>query len=157
MAAAISMRALPRCIWALAMLGACSAPPAPRGDPQVEVSAQLTRSATAWNRGDLAEFMNDYARDSLTSFVTGGHVQYGWQPIYDIYQKHYFAPGTSRDSLAFGEVRVRPLTTDLVLCTARFALHRAGRVVASGPFTLILAKRGDRWLIIHDHSSSDPK
>jgi len=117
----------------------------------------LTRSAAAWNRGDLAGFMNDYARDSLTSYVTGGHVQYGWQPLYERYQTAYFAPGKSRDSLAFDDVRVRPLTTGLAFCTARFALHRGGQVIASGPFTLILAKRDDRWLIIHDHTSSDPK
>jgi ketosteroid isomerase-like protein len=30
-------------------------------------------------------------------------------------------------------------------------------LVASGPFTLILQKRGDRWLILHDHTSPDPK
>jgi beta-aspartyl-peptidase (threonine type) len=117
----------------------------------------LTQSAAAWNKGDLAAFMNDYARDSLTSFVTGGHVQYGWQPIYDRYQAAYFAPGKSRDSLTFDDVRVRPLTTDLAFCTARFALHRGERLIASGPFTLILAKRDNRWLIIHDHTSADPK
>ena len=50
-----------------------------------------------------------------------------------------------------------PLTLDLALCTARFALHSGGAVVASGPFTLILQKRGDRWQILHDHTSSDPK
>ncbi|PYP10604.1 MAG: DUF4440 domain-containing protein, partial [Gemmatimonadetes bacterium] len=41
----------------------------------------LERSAGDWNRGDLAGFMSDYARDSLTSYVSGGHVQYGWQPL----------------------------------------------------------------------------
>jgi uncharacterized protein (TIGR02246 family) len=141
----------------LAMLLRCAAPPAPHGDPRLEINAMLARSAAAWNRGDLAGFMSDYARDSLTSYVTGGHVQYGWQPLYDRYQAAYFAPGKSRDSLTFDDVRVRPLTTDLALCTARFALHRGQRVIASGPFTLILAKQDDRWFIIHDHTSSDPK
>ena len=117
----------------------------------------LARSAADWNAGDLGGFMSDYARDSLTSYVTGGHVQYGWQPLYDHYQATYFAPGKTRDSLTFEEVRVRPLTLDLALCTARFALHSGGAVVASGPFTLILQKRGDRWQILHDHTSSDPK
>jgi len=135
----------------LVVLGACAAPRGPHGDPQVEINAMLARSAAAWNRGDLAGFMNDYARDSLTSYVTGGHV------LFDRYQKAYFATGKSRDSLAFSEVRVRPLTTNLVLCTARFALQRGQQVTASGPFTLILAKRDDRWLIIHDHTSPDPK
>ncbi len=139
------------------VLAACAAPKIPLGDPQSEITAALTRSAGDWNRGDLAGFMSDYANDSLTSYVSGGHVQYGWQPLYDHYQAAYFAPGKSRDSLSFDEVRVRPLTTDLAFATARFALRRGDSVVASGPFTLILQKRGTRWLILHDHTSADPK
>ena len=117
----------------------------------------LERSAGDWNRGDLAGFMSDYTRDSLTSYVSGGHVQYGWQPLYDHYRTTYFAPGKHRDSLAFADVRVRPLTLDLALCTARFQLLRGDSVTASGPFTLILQKREHRWQILHDHTSSDPK
>src|SRR2546430_11259612 len=52
-------------------------------DPQAEIAQMLAHSAANWNAGDLAAFMSDYARDSLTSYVTGGHVQYGWQPLYD--------------------------------------------------------------------------
>lgn len=100
--------------------------------------------------------MSDYAKDSVTSYVSGGHVQYGWQALYDRYQKNYFAPGKMRDSLSFEEVRVRPLTMDLAFATARFRLHRGDSIVASGPFTLILQKRGTRWLILHDHTGSDP-
>ena len=99
----------------------------------------LQRSAADWNRGDLAGFMGDYAKDSLTSYVSGGHLQYGWQKLYDRYQTTYFAPGKLRDSLTFDEVR------------------RGDSVTASGPFTLLLQKRGNRWLILHDHTSSDPK
>jgi ketosteroid isomerase-like protein len=139
------------------VLAACAAPKIPLGDPQAEITAALTRSAGDWNRGDLAGFMSDYANDSLTSYVSGGHVQYGWQPLYDHYQTDYFAPGKSRDSLSFDEVRVRALTPDLAFATARFALRRADSVVASGPFTLILQKRGTHWLILHDHTSADPK
>lgn len=142
---------------AAGLLLACTAPKVVPGDPQAEITATLERSAADWNRGDLAGFMSDYAKDPLTSYVSGGHVQYGWQPLYDHYQTTYFAPGKARDSLAFGEVHVRPLTLDLALCTARFELRRSGAVTASGPFTLILQKRGDRWIILHDHTSGDPK
>ncbi len=117
----------------------------------------LQRSAAHWNRGDLDGFMSDYARDSLTSYVAGAHVQYGWQPLYDRYQKNYFAPGKSRDSLSFDELRVRALTPDLAYATARFKLSRRDSVVASGPFTLVLQRLGDRWRILHDHTTSDPK
>lgn len=141
---------------AVAVLAACSAPKVPFGNPQREIEALLARSAGDWNRGDLAGFMSDYARDSLTSYVSNGHVQYGWQRLYDRYEAAYFAPGKVRDSLTFEEVRVQPLTLGLALCTARFALHRGDSVTASGPFTLVLQKRGDRWLIVHDHTSSDP-
>ena len=115
----------------------------------------LQRSAADWNRGDLAGFMSDYAKDSLTSYRAGAHMQYGWQPLYDRYQKNYFAPGKSRDSLSFDELRVRALTPDLAYATARYTLSRRDSVVASGPFTLVLQKRGDRWQILHDHTSSD--
>jgi ketosteroid isomerase-like protein len=127
------------------------------GDPPREIEAMLTRSAADWNRGDLAGFMNDYARDSLTSYVSAGHVQYGWQVLYDRYQANYFAPGKSRDSLAFEEVRVRTLTPDFAYATARFRLIRKDSVVASGPFTLVLQKQGSHWRILHDHTSADPK
>lgn len=135
----------------------CSAPRIPLGDPPQEIAAMLQRSAADWNRGDLAGFMNDYAHDSLTSYMAGGHVQYGWQALYDRYQKTYFAPGKSRDSLSFDELHVRVLTPDLAFATARFKLSRRDSVVASGPFTLILQRQGERWRILHDHTASDPK
>jgi len=146
-----------RALCVMIGLAACSAPSVPMGDPPREIEAILTRSAGDWNHGDLAGFMSDYAHDSLTSYVSGGHVQYGWQALYDRYQANYFARGKSRDSLAFEEVRVRTLTPDFAYATARFRLVRRDSVVASGPFTLVLQRQGDRWRILHDHTSADPK
>jgi len=144
--------------WCVAaVLAACTAPGTSAGDPQRDVSEMLSRSADDWNRGDLAGFMSDYARDSLTSYVSGGRVQYGWQPLYDRYHEHYFAPGMARDSLSFEDVRVRAPAPGFAFATARFALHRGDSLVGSGPFTLVLQRRGGRWLILHDHTSSDPK
>lgn len=141
----------------LSMMIACSAPRENLGNPEQEIGAMLQRSAADWNRGDLAGFMSDYAKDSLTSYMSDGHVQYGWQPLYDRYQRNYFAAGKSRDSLSFDELRVRMLTPALAYATARFKLSRRDSVVASGPFTLVLQRQGDRWRILHDHTASDPK
>lgn len=150
------MRSAP-CAVILLAITSCRAPAIPLGDPRREIAAMLQRSAADWNRGDLDGFMSDYAKDSLTSYMAGAHVQYGWQPLYDRYQRTYFAPGKSRDSLSFDELRVRVLTLDLAYATARFKLSRRDSVVASGPFTLVLQRQGDRWRILHDHTSSDPK
>jgi ketosteroid isomerase-like protein len=150
------MHAAHRVLAVCGGLAACAAPGAPPGDPQREIGEMLARSAGAWNRGDLATFMDDYARDSLTSFLARGRVQYGWQPLYDRYQAAFFAPGRSRDSLSFHDLRVRPLGPAFAFATARFALHRGDSLVASGPFTLVLERRGGRWLILHDHTSADP-
>ena len=148
------LRALP---WAL-LLAACRAGAPHTDDPALvgRLTAQLLRSADDWNRGDLDGFMSDYARDSATSFVEGGHVQRGWDYIRSRYAPR-FAPGAQRDSLRFEEVAVRPLGADHALLTARFVLFRNGQTTASGPFSLVLERQTAGWNILHDHTSSDPR
>jgi beta-aspartyl-peptidase (threonine type) len=118
------------------------------------ITTQFAKSAEAWNRGDLDAFVSDYANDSLTSFVSGGHLQRGYGWIREHYQPR-FLPGATRDSLRFEEFNVRPLAPDVALVTARYVLYRGGQTAASGPFTLILERRPEGWKILHDHTSSD--
>jgi ketosteroid isomerase-like protein len=148
------LRALP---WAL-LVAACRAGAPPADDPVLasRLTAQLLRSADDWNRGDLERFMSDYARDSTTSFVEGGHVRRGWDYIHSRYAPR-FGPGAQRDSLRFEEIAVRPLGTDHALLTARFVLFRGGQTTASGPFSLVLERQTAGWKILHDHTSSDPR
>jgi uncharacterized protein (TIGR02246 family) len=119
-------------------------------------TAQLDRSATDWNSGDLDGFMADYARDSLTGFVSGGRVQRG----YDWIREHYaplFKDGAQRDSLRFENVEARPLGSEHALLNARYVLYRGGATTSSGPFTLVMQRQSDGWKILHDHTSSDPR
>ena len=148
------LRALP---WAL-LVAACRAGAPPADDPALasRLTAQLLRSADDWNRGDLERFMSDYARDSTTSFVEGGHVRRGWDYIHSRYAPR-FGPGAQRDSLRFEEIAVRALGTDHALLTARFVLFRGGQTTASGPFSLVLERQTAGWKILHDHTSSDPR
>jgi len=141
---------------ALAAVAGCQPRPAETGGLLAEVRALLTRSAAAWNAGDLDGFVSDYSVDSLTAFVSGGRPQYG----YDWIRNHYaptFAVGAQRDSLRFETITARSLGTAHALATARFVLFRRDSVTASGPFTLVLTRTDGRWLIIHDHTSSDPQ
>jgi ketosteroid isomerase-like protein len=148
------LRVLP---WAV-LLTACRPGVPTAADPPLasRLAAQLQRSADDWNRGDLESFMSDYARDTATSFVDGGHVRRGWDFIHSRYAPR-FGPGAERDSLRFEEVAVRPLGVDHALLTARFVLFQGSRTTASGPFTLILERQTGGWKILHDHTSSDPR
>lgn len=135
------------------LLGACESPPA---DLVPTFTAQFDRAAADWNRGDLDGFMADYARDSLTGFVSAGRVERG----YDWIRAHYaprFADGAKRDSLRFENLQVRPLGRDFALVTARYVLAKDGATVSSGPFTLVMQRQTNGWKIVHDHTSSDPR
>jgi uncharacterized protein (TIGR02246 family) len=139
----------------LLVLGCAEPPPTP-AEAAARVEALLVRSAAAWNRGDLDAFLSDYAVDSTTTFVAGGHVQYGFDWIRENYAPG-FDPGADRDSLRFESVAARPLGNEYLLATARFVLFEGGSVTASGPFTLILQRHGPEWKIVHDHTSRDPE
>jgi len=147
------------------VLAACrgSARPATSASPDADravltrlLAAQLDRSASDWNRGDLNGFLSDYAPESTTTYVDGRRSRPGMTFIRGVYAPR-FAPGGKRDSLHFEELEVRPLSATLALVTARFILQRNGAITSSGPFTLVMESRPEGWKILHDHSSSDPR
>lgn len=154
------MRTLSLC-WLVVVAGAVGCRPAPApspapagGDLTRQITAQFARAASDWNRGDLDGFVSDYAHDSTTTFVAGGHLRHGFDAIRAIYAPR-FAPGATRDSLHFEEFTVRRLSPTLALVNGRFILSRDGHVTSSGPFTLVMEHQRDGWKILHDHSSSD--
>jgi uncharacterized protein (TIGR02246 family) len=134
------------------LAAACAAPAA--SDPTALVQTMLTHSAAAWNRRDLAGFVADYAPDSSTTFVSGGHVRHGFDWIRQNYATA-FAPGAPHDSLRFEEVEARALGNDFMLATARYILFRGDSITSSGPFTLLLRHVSGQWKIVHDHTSRD--
>ena len=152
---------------------ACSGPGAPEGageDPAgvdsaavaSEIRSMLRTSARAWNAGDLEGFLDDYATDPGLTFVSGSGMVRGLERVRERYLQTYWAPGTSRDSLRFEELRVRPLGEEHALAHGRYVLYRpraagADSVGGTGRFTLVLQHREGRWRIVHDHSSAAPE
>jgi len=140
-----------------ARLAACAPPgpalPAPAAALETArqgAMAVLAHGAAAWNRGDLAGFMSDYAGDA--SFVTPRQVLHGRAEIQARYAPR-FAPGGVRDSLSFQDLEVDLLAPDALNAIAYYVLQRGDSVVARGPTSLVMRKVGDRWYITHDHSS----
>jgi ketosteroid isomerase-like protein len=152
-------------LLAAVLLPACRSSARPSASPVPEsgralltrvITAQLTRSASDWNRGDLDGFLSDYAPESTTTFVDGRRSRAGMDFIRGVYAPR-FSSGAARDSLHFEELEARPLSASLAVVTGRFILQRGGRITASGPFTLVMERRPEGWRILHDHSSSDPR
>jgi len=119
-----------------------------------EIRAMLASSVEAWNRGDLVAFASHYEDSPETTYV-GREVVRGSKAILERYRKHY-PNREAMGTLAFSNVEVRPLTSDLALVTGEYHLKRTAALGgdASGRYTLLLRKTRLGWKIIHDHSSA---
>jgi uncharacterized protein (TIGR02246 family) len=124
--------------------------PAAAAAAREAVLALLAHGAAAWNRGDLADFVSDYAPEA--TFVTGDRVVHGRAAIARRYAPR-FAPGAQRDSLSFEDLEVDLLAPDALNAIAYYVLQRGDSVTARGPTSLVMRLSGGRWLIVHDHSS----
>ena len=144
-------------LLAVSFVAGCTIEVEGDGDADVQGSVQrmLEESAGAWNRGELAGFMDDYLESANTTYIGSAGLLRGYESIRDRYAP-LFEPGAARDSLRFEDVRVRRLAAIDAIATARWILHRGDTITDSGPFTLVLRHTSGGWKIIHDHSSSDP-
>ena len=142
---------------AVLLLAACTIEIEDEGDADVQGSVvrMLEESAEAWNRGELAGFMDDYLESTNTTYIGSTGLLSGYESIRDRYAP-LFEPGATRDSLRFEDVRVRRLAAIEAIATARWILYQGETVTSSGPFTLVLRHTSSGWKIIHDHSSYDP-
>ena len=128
---------------------------AERGRDAVVISAVravLDAQREAWNRGDVAGYMDGYARTADITFISGAGLTRGWQTVHDRYQKNY----DSREkmgTLTFSDLETTILSADAVMVLGRWHLQRANDQ-PHGRFTLIFRRMKQGWRIVHDHTSS---
>lgn len=114
------------------------------------IPAILQRQADDWNRGDIESFMSAYWKSPHLTFASGGDITRGFEATLERYRTKY--PTTEKmGKLTFSDLEVRPLDGHHALVVGRWNLERAEPV--GGVFTLVLRLMGDRWVIIHDHTS----
>ncbi|MBL8878087.1 MAG: nuclear transport factor 2 family protein [Phycisphaerales bacterium] len=124
--------------------------------PCPEIKRVLDAQATAWNRGDIDEFMRYYWRSEELTFSAGGATQRGWQATYDRYKSRY--PNAERmGKLTFNELHTMPIAghDDAALVLGRWHLERSPDPVG-GNFSLVMVRQNGRWVIVHDHTSANP-
>jgi ketosteroid isomerase-like protein len=118
------------------------------------VRAVLDAQRDAWNRGDIAGYMDGYLHSNDITFLSGDSLTRGWQTVYDRYKKNY----DSREkmgTLTFSDLEPRVLSSNMVMMIGRWHLQRANDQ-PHGRFTLIFLNTKQRWRILHDHTSSAP-
>jgi uncharacterized protein (TIGR02246 family) len=117
-----------------------------------EIRTVLRAQQDAWNRGDIDSFMNGYAHDETTVFVSGDEVRRGWQTVHDRYLSKY-NDRAKMGTLTFSDLEIEQLGPDSALALGHWELKRASDN-PHGCFTLILRKTPDGWRIVHDHTSA---
>lgn len=143
---------LPILLLSLALGGWCT-----QGTAQVpaKVATALTgvlqQQQNAWNRGDIAAFMEGYLRSDSLVFVGSSGPQYGWQNTYQRYLRSYDTP-EKMGKLTFTVVQMSMLGKKHCRMLGKWHLSRSIGDVG-GYFTLIWQRTPQGWKIIADHTS----
>jgi beta-aspartyl-peptidase (threonine type) len=118
------------------------------------VTEVLEAQVRAWNAGDIAGFMAHYWKSEQLTFSSGGSTTRGWRQTKARYEERY-ATREAMGRLTFDELEVTPLGEEAALVLGRWRLEREADS-PGGNFTLVFRKLDGRWVVVHDHTSSDP-
>lgn len=135
-----------------AFAAACQTPRSASRSTQAAVTAALEQQVREWNAGNLAGFMETYAKSDRIRFASGGDVSLGWRTVFDRYQKRY-GDRAAMGTLTFSDLDITLLGSDAALAFGRWRLKRE-KDEPSGLFTLVFRKTADGWRIVHDHTSA---
>jgi ketosteroid isomerase-like protein len=141
-------------LFLLLLVAAAQAAPAPNSSAsQTAIRSALDAQVAAWNRGDIASFMQGYKDSPATTFV-GKTVQHGYATILDRYRTIYSGK-EKMGELSFTDLGITLLDAHIATVTGRYHLTRnaAAGADAQGLFSLVFEKTVSGWKIILDHTS----
>jgi len=116
------------------------------------ITKVLYAQQEAWNLGDIDAFMEGYWKSDQLVFSGAAGPTYGWKATRDRYINNYPDQPTM-GKLRFTLLNLQQQSPTVVQLIGKFELFRE-MGDASGYFTLIWRKFGDRWLIVSDHTSA---
>lgn len=119
-------------------------------DFEEEILDVLTKQKTAWNHGDIEDFMKYYWHSEDFTFQSGTNRILGWDALLARYEKNY--SGDNMGILDFKDIVVTALSEKSALVIGRWEVKRKAEVLG-GLFTLVIQRKTEGWRIIHDHTS----
>jgi beta-aspartyl-peptidase (threonine type) len=115
------------------------------------VEAILSTQEETWNEGDVDAFMEHYWKSDELTFSSGGKTTRGWEATLNRYRERYPTP-ERMGRLRLDGLEITPLGDSAALVLGQWNLERESEPV-SGNFSLVVRKIGERWFVIHDHTS----
>ncbi|AIZ63910.1 L-asparaginase [Hymenobacter sp. DG25B] len=134
----------------LSLVSACitSRPAAMRQD----IAKVLSTQTAAWNRGDVAGFMQGYWQSDSLVFIGKKGLTYGWQPTLDNYRRSY-PDAAAMGQLTFSNLHIQPLSSTAAHVIGKWHLARPSLGDLEGHFLLVMRRIHGRWVVVADHSS----
>lgn len=111
----------------------------------------LSDQTTAWNAGNIEEFMKGYWNNDSLMFIGKSGVTYGYQNTLMNYKKNY-SNSDEMGTLTFDLIKVQRLSRDFYFVVGKWHLKRKVGDVG-GHYDLIFRKIKGSWFIVSDHSS----
>jgi ketosteroid isomerase-like protein len=114
------------------------------------VLSLMHQQESAWNRGDIPGFMEHYWKSDSLKFIGSKGITYGWEKTLENYKRSY-PDQKAMGQLAFTIIQATSLSDSAVYVIGKWELKK--EKPASGHFTLLWRKIGDKWVIVSDHTS----
>ena len=112
----------------------------------------LKTQESAWNRGDIGEFMFGYWRSKYTEFENESGIYQGWDDVLKRYEKAY-PNRAAMGQLTFSGLEIHVLSPSSAYVIGKYRLDRE-KDHPEGVFTLIFRKFDDGWKIVNDHTTA---
>ena len=112
----------------------------------------LNTQTTAWNQGNIDQFMVGYWQSDSLMFIGKSGMNQGYQTTLDNYKKGY-PDRAAMGTLKFDILKIKPLGKKHSFVVGKWHLTRPEKGDVGGHFSLIFEKIKGKWVIIADHSS----
>lgn len=134
-----------------ALLLAFAAPAFSQPTAEPVIRQVMADQATAWNQGNIDEFMKGYWNSDSLVFVGQSGLTYGYGQTLANYKKHYDTPD-KMGKLFFTLLSIKPLSSEYCFVIGKWLLKRKDGDVG-GIYSLLFRKIAGHWVIVVDHTS----
>ena len=120
-------------------------------EPELQVVNALNHRADAWNRGDLATFLDGYWQSDELTVIDGDTTLTGWPAVQDACKRRLRSteqPGR----LVYDRLNTQPSTEDTIDVTGRW-MRKEEAGAAGGTFSCTFRRINGRWLIVRERRS----